>query len=223
MAAKTVLRNLMEQVASAASLPEVYGCALECLQDTLEVERASLLVFDENGAMRFVAWVGLSDDYRAAVEGRTPWQSDDPAAAPVLVRDVQTDPDFEELRPLMAREGIGALAFIPLRYGNRVLGKFTLYYRVAHDFTEDEIAVAETIAAQVAFALEHFRIAGELKERLELEQESRRGREFLAEASHVLATTQNPADTVRHLARILVPRIADWCIVQVVEIGRAHV
>lgn len=217
MAAKTVLRNLMEQVACASSLPEIYGCALECLQDTLDVERPSLLVPDENGLMRFVAWVGLSDRYRAAVEAHAPWQADDADAASALVRDVQADADLEELRPLMESEDIGALACIPLRFGDRVLGRFMLYYREAHDFTEDEVAAAEIIAGQVAFALEHFRIAGELKERLKLEQESRKGREFLAEASHVLATTQNPVDTVRHLARILVPRVADWCIVQVVD------
>lgn len=217
MPGKNLLCNLMEQVARAASLPEVYGCALECLQEILSVERAALLAFDDENVMRFVAWVGLSDRYRAAVEGHTPWTSDDADAAPVLVPDVQQDPELADYRTLMEREGIGALAFIPLRFGKRVLGKFMLYYREPHEFAKDEIAVAENIAGHVAFALEHFRIAGELKKRLSLEQESRKARDFLAEASRVLATTRDPAETVRHLAHILVPRLADWCIVQVVD------
>jgi hypothetical protein len=41
----------MEQIAGADSLPEVYSSALKCLQDTLDVERSSLLVFDQHGIL----------------------------------------------------------------------------------------------------------------------------------------------------------------------------
>lgn len=216
MPAKIVLRNLMELVARATSLPEVYRCALTCLQDTLEVERSSLLAVDDRGVMRFVAWTGLSDRYRAAVEGHCPWTTAADAAS-VLVSDVLEDEALSDYRSVLEREDIRALAFIPLRFGDALLGKFMLYYREPHEFRDEELTVAEIIAGQVAFALEHFRIAGELEERLSLEKESSKAKEFLAEASRILATTHNPADTVRHLARIVVPRLADWCVVQVVD------
>ena len=35
----------------------------------LDVQRASILTFDDEGVMRFRAWRGLSDAYRCATDG----------------------------------------------------------------------------------------------------------------------------------------------------------
>lgn len=217
MRSRSVLRKLIQQVSCAASLPEIYRAGLDTLHQSLDVERSALLVFDEHGTLHFAAWQGLSDTYRAAIEQRIPWRPSDAEAAPLTIPDIAESAALADDRELMAAEQVRALAFIPLRFGGRVLGEFVLHYREPHTFTEDEIAAAELIAGQVAFAFEHFRIAGQLEQQLSIEQESRKARDFLAQASRVLATTQNPADTVRKLARILVPRVADWCIVQVVD------
>ena len=85
MPARAALLKLMDRVAGADSLDEVFQSALNCLQVTLGVERASVLVFDPQGVMRFVAWRGLSEAYRRAVDGHSPWQSDEPDARPILV------------------------------------------------------------------------------------------------------------------------------------------
>ncbi len=222
---KVVLRNLMERVAEAATLPDVYSCALTCLQDTLEVERASLLVFDEHKVMRFVAWTGLSDRYRAAVDGHSPWKPHDTAATPVLVSDVREDPGCADYRAIMESEDIRACAFIPLRFANRVLGKFMLYYREPHEFTEEEIVTAEIIAGSIAFSIEHFRVAGKLEERLVHEQQlanaaeearvaAERARErlqTLAELHDDLASSLEPDAALRLLAKRLAARTADYC------------
>lgn len=174
MPAKAALLELMDRVAGADTLAEVYQSALNCLQVTLGVERASVLLFDPQGVIRFVAWQGLSDAYRRAVDGHSPWRADEPDAKPILVEDVRQAADLTALHPLFEQERIGALAFIPLRFGSRLLGKFMLYYAEPHQFNGDEITVAETVAGHVAFALEHHRIAGELAARLESAEEARR-------------------------------------------------
>lgn len=163
---RLVLRNLIEKVANATSLQEVYDGALGCLHETLGVKRASVLVCDEQGVMRFVAWSGLSDLYRSAVEGHSPWARDEPRPESLVVSDVAAAPDLSAYLPLFEQEQIGALAFIPLRFGLKLLGKFMLYYSRPHDFTEGELALAETIAGHIAFAIEHHRMAGELESRL---------------------------------------------------------
>ncbi len=237
-----VLRTLMERVAEATSLPEVYSCALTCLQDTLEVERSSLLVFDEHKVMRFVAWTGLSDRYRAAVDGHSPWEPHDTDATPVLVRDVRTDPGSADYRALMESEDIRACAFIPLRFGGRVLGKFMLYYREPHEFTEEEVVTAEIIAGSVAFALEHFRSAGQLEERVARERQLARAAEearaaaerarsrlqTLAELHDDLASSLEPDAALRLLAKRLAARTADYCFTYAFDgrsirrVGMAH-
>ncbi|HEX7062044.1 MAG TPA: GAF domain-containing protein [Woeseiaceae bacterium] len=217
MRSRTALRKLIQQVSCATSLPDIYRAALDTLHQSLDVERSALLVTDEQDVLHFVAWQGLSDTYRAAMQHRMAWRPYDADAAPVTIADVTEEGAVAEYRELMAQEQIRALGLFPLRFADRVLGKLMLYYSEPHTFSEDEIAALELIASQVAFAVEHFRVSGELEQRLSIEQESRKAREFLAGASRVLATTRNPADTVRKLARILVPRVADWCIVQVVD------
>lgn len=136
-----------------------YDEAVETIVKLLEVDRASLLLFDPDGVIRFKAWRGLSDTYRSAVEGHSPWRPEDVEARPILVPDVAQDPAWSSYLPTFEAEGIQALAFVPLVHRDRVVGKFMLYYRDPHDFTEAELAVAEVLAAHVALALDR-RAAG---------------------------------------------------------------
>lgn len=348
-----LLRQLMDQVAAATSLEAVSESALKGLARVLGVERAAVLVYDEEGILRFLAWTGISTEHRAAVEGHSPWERDDPDPRPILVADVRNEPRLAPYLPLFEREGIRALGFIPLRFGSTLLGEFLLCYSERHECTPEEVAEAEAIAGHVAFAIEHRRMAANLEARLaaehtcrqeaeheaalrrkneqrlqmalgaghmcawewdiasgrlewsaELEQvlgpgaedfaatiesyqsyvhpadlpriralvdrvknerlqiyeieyrlvppdgilrwisskaraiygsngaparlvgvctdvtehrRMERSKEFLAETSRVLATTLRPEDTVRYLARLVVPRLADWCIIQVVD------
>jgi PAS domain S-box-containing protein len=149
------LLTLTKAVAAASSPEEVYAAALSCLRDCLRVEKASILVFDAAGVMRFKAWLDLSPAYRRAVDGHSPWQPDTKDPQPVLVPDVAREPSLAGLREIVESEGIQALAFVPLLIGDKLLGKFMLYYPERHEFTAEEVAVAEAIASHVAFAVDH--------------------------------------------------------------------
>src|SRR6266498_3877365 len=139
--------RLTDALSRASTLDDVYAAALDALQAGLHVERASILLFDENDFCGFVAWRGLSDDYRAAVNGHTPWRPDTPNPEPICVGDVYADASLEWLYPLFRAEGIRALAFFPLAYRDRVLGKFMVYFDAPHDFYPNEVELARTIAA----------------------------------------------------------------------------
>ena len=138
-------------------LDDIYSAALDTLAECLEVSRASVLLFDPDGVMRFRAWRGLSSEYRAAVQGHSPWTPDSVDAVPLLVSDVTREPSLEEYQPVFAREGIAALGFIPLVSLGRVIGKFMLYYATPHAFDDEEVKLAEVIASAVAFAVERGR------------------------------------------------------------------
>lgn len=153
----STLYELTLAVASATRDEDIYDAALAALEDSLGVSRASLLLFDADGVMRFRAWRQLSDEYRAAVDGHSPWKPDTRDAAPVVVEDVLADPSLVALLPAFEREGIRALAFVPLALGQRLLGKFMLYYAEPHTFDEREIVTAQAIAAHVTFAVDQVR------------------------------------------------------------------
>ena len=148
---------LMERVARATSAAQVYEAAMDCLEHALRVDRSAVLLFDEAAVMRFVAWRGLSPGYREKVEGHTPWSPGAVDAAPVVVADVAADPELAAFGELFEAERIAALAFIPLQFGDALLGKFMLYFREPYAPHEHELAVARAVAGHVAFALDRFR------------------------------------------------------------------
>ncbi|HSL10898.1 MAG TPA: SpoIIE family protein phosphatase [Actinomycetota bacterium] len=148
------LWRLTDAVARAGSVPEIVPVALDAVDGTVAPDRSAILLFDADGVMRFEGWRGLSDHYRAAVDGHSPWQPDTPDPQPVLIEDPATEPTLAALLPTIEAEGIRSLAFVPLATRGRVLGKFMLYYDAPHRFTADEILVAEAIASHVAFAID---------------------------------------------------------------------
>jgi PAS domain S-box-containing protein len=149
--------RLTDALSRTSTLDDVYVAALDTLQSSMRVERASILLFDENDFCAFVAWRGLSDAYRAAVNGHTPWRPDTPNAEPICIRDVLADASMATYEPVFRAEGIRALGFFPLVYRDRVLGKFMTYYAEPHDFDPVEVELARTIAAQIAFGVARIR------------------------------------------------------------------
>ena len=147
------LYTLVDHVSRASSVATIYEEALIALMATVMPDRASVLVFDEAGVMRFRAWHALSDTYRAAVDGHSPWARGAVNPQPIVVRDVFADPSLAPFEPVFRAEGIRALAFIPLVGDGQLLGKFMLYYDTSHDLSTDELQLAQTIAHHVAFGL----------------------------------------------------------------------
>jgi PAS domain S-box-containing protein len=149
-----VCLSLTEAISRTRTVEEIYASALDALRHGLGVSRASILLFDPDGVMRFKAYRGLSEAYRAAVEGHTPWTSDSPNPMPIVVPDVASESSLTTFLPTIQAEGIAAMAFIPLVSLGRVVGKFMLYYDETHAFEPDEIQLAGLIASHVAFAVE---------------------------------------------------------------------
>jgi GAF domain-containing protein len=111
--------------------------------------------------LKFVAWRGLSDHYRQAVEGLSPWTRETKNPAPISVGDIDGADLDSSLKAAVKAEGIAALAFIPLTVRGELVGKFVTYYEGPHVFTDAEIDRAVTIARQLGFGLERVRAEDE--------------------------------------------------------------
>lgn len=148
------LFELTRSVANATRPEDIYEAALISLRKSLGVTKSAILLLDAKKVMRFAASLELSPAYLKAVEGHSPWVLDQTDPQPVLVADVALEPSLDRLRKAIEAERIRATAFIPLVVGGRLIGKFMLYYAEPHTFTEYELLVSQTIASQVAFALD---------------------------------------------------------------------
>jgi PAS domain S-box-containing protein len=160
------LYTFTDRLFRAVSRNDVYEAGLDAILDVLRCDRASILLFDDCDVMRFVSWRALSDEYRRAVDGHSPWKPADQAANPICIEDIEKASDLsEELRGVVRAERIAALAFIPIFAGGKIAGKFMAYYDVPHTFAPKEIEAGITIARQLGFGLERLR-AEETTQRL---------------------------------------------------------
>ena len=108
------ISHLTDVVARASDAGTILDEALDVLLDALEADRAAVLLADAAGVMRFRAWRNLSDGYRAAADGHSPWSAATPNPAPVLVPDVRNEPSLAALRE---RCGNREASVIPLLDG----------------------------------------------------------------------------------------------------------
>jgi PAS domain S-box-containing protein len=185
-AAQAALFDFSDRLQRAGTAAEIHAAALETIASALGCDRASILVFDDNGVMRFAAWRGLSNEYRRAVEGHTPWPPGSLDAAPMAIVDVDAADIAEPLKRVIRDEGIAALAFVPLVGNGRLIGKFMLYYDRPHEFDREELELAVTIARQLAFALERERVEVE-RQRADLAlRESEQRFRLMADAAPVM-------------------------------------
>ena len=158
------LYRFAQAVVAADRVEMVFDAALSALQTAVGATRAAILTFDDEGVMRFRASRNLSDTYRVAVEGHSPWPRDAVAPQPVLIEDVHADPSMKSYVPLFDAEGIGSLAFIPLVTRGQLIGKFVVYYAQAHTYSEQEVELASAMAHHLASVTARFAAFARLEE-----------------------------------------------------------
>jgi PAS domain S-box-containing protein len=153
----SVCLQLTHAINRSDRFEDIYEAALDALESGLAVSKASILFFDPDGVMRFKAWRKLSEGYRRAVEGHTPWAPGAKGAEPIVVADVTENVELAPFLKTILAERIAAMAFIPLEDADGVIGKFMLYFPEPRDLSPEELQLASLIATQVAFAVSRSR------------------------------------------------------------------
>jgi PAS domain S-box-containing protein len=159
------LYELAQRQQEAKTSDEIYKAALDAILSALPCDRASILLYDQQQALRFVAWHGLSEKYRRAMEGHWPWKPNVKNPQPVCIADVDAADIPKSLKSTIRSEGICAAGVIPLVSKGTLIGEFMTYYNTPHRFTDDELKLAITIARQLAQAIQQKRDEDVLREK----------------------------------------------------------
>lgn len=151
------------------------------------------------GVSDTVAEIALADDlpagdaigshapvwYRSRAERDERWPS---------LRRVDTESESTVVLPLEARE--------------RTVGCLSIGFAEVRDFAPQEIAGLVAVAEHCALALDRAML-------FDTERSGRETLEFLAEGTRLMVSALEPAQVLRALVRLAVPRLAPWCAVYV--------
>jgi PAS domain S-box-containing protein len=120
----------------------------------------------------------------------------------VIVNDVMANPTHK-FNPLLPETR--AEAAIPLKIGSRVIGAIDIQSKAVNAFTEDEITVLQTLADQIAVAIDNAR-SFELSQQavMEMRELDRMKSQFLANMSHELRT---PLNSIIGFSRVIIKGI----------------
>jgi signal transduction histidine kinase/ActR/RegA family two-component response regulator len=146
------------------------------------------------------------------------------------VEDVRAAPMLSERQEAYAIEGIQSMLAVPLRLGGRLSGTLVFYYRSRQQFDEVRTKMAGALGNLAAVAISTAELyEDQLRQKERVERAHQRA-SFLAEASIALGSSLDYEDTLKRVAQLAVPDIADWCAVDIVDteggikrLGVAHV
>ena len=218
------LQRVAAALAKAGTISAVTESVLPIVIDVTGAASASLGVFDEAGRrLSLVGAVGLDDETLAQwsalpVDAPLPVTEAVRSRRPVII----PDPDTlaAEYPHLVGPEGGPAgkaWAALPLTRDDDVVGAMALTFGEPREFDDEDRRFLAIVAQQCGEALERARLFE--AERAAREEAVRRQERlnFLAEATEILSGSLEWEETLRRLVKLCVPRLADWCIVDVAE------
>jgi PAS domain S-box-containing protein len=129
-----------------------------------------------------------------------------------IAEDVFSHPGLVQRREFYEAEGIRSMVRVVLKIENEACVTVSFYYRQPRRFSETDCKYARALGNLAVSAL----YTSELQE---AQHRERSRLKFLAEASAILASSLHYEDTLRSIARLAVPYLADGCTVGMEEEG----
>src|SRR5881396_2412181 len=115
--------------------------------------------------------------------------------------------------PVLRESGIRSLLGVPILFEGRVVGVLHVGTLQPRQFRRADAQLLQVVADRIGLGIEYSRLyEQERNARARSEAEQRRSR-FLANVSALLATTLDYEATLRNLARLAVPELGDWCVI----------
>jgi GAF domain-containing protein len=121
-----------------------------------DADGAGLMLVDQEGALR---WASATDQSAQTVEDGQERLAQGPCAvafsqrAPATIRNVNTDPDWQEFTKVLLGEGIFAALSVPVELDGGVVGTLDIYAGDPRDWDPGEVAALQAYAGLVASLL----------------------------------------------------------------------
>jgi GAF domain-containing protein len=222
LAARLVrLQQVAAELSRATTVDEAAEVVVTHAAQALGSGLATVSLLVDDDTLEVVRSRGISDDIRQRWE-RYPVSAELPGSVavrtgePVIVGSVE---EMEQRFPLLAGQAKvdSSLICVPMRVGSRTIGAISLNFPLARDITSRaELAFFASLADTCAQAVDRARALSSLETAVARLS-------FLADATGEMAGSLDYRETLATIANLVVPRLADWCAVDlVVEDGEGR-
>jgi excisionase family DNA binding protein len=215
-------QRVTEALAAALTPALVADVVMAQCVSALEADTGIVATLDDSGdVLQIVQSVGFAPGALDPWQ-RTPLDPSLPLAEVVLSgepRFFDTSAAMLDRYPTLAQSPLmnRAWALAPIRLEERVLGSMYLGFGRPRTFDADDRLFLQTLAYQCAQALERARLYEVERRARAAAEASQRRLAFLAEASRILSRSLDLDETLAALTRLLVPQLADYCTVQLLD------
>ncbi|HET7556181.1 MAG TPA: GAF domain-containing protein, partial [Gaiellaceae bacterium] len=208
------LQRVAELLAEAVTPEQVLDAILTEGVRAAEARAGSIgVVSDDGTTIEMLAQLGYRPEVMAnwttfGVDAPTPMSDVIRTGRPLFISNVR---ERNRLYPALAEQGQGdghALVIVPLAVEGRVFGAMSLSFDHDVEFEPERREMKMALARQAAQAITRSRLFA-------AEQAMRKRMTFLAEASELLASSLDYNRTLRRLAQLCVPHLADWCAIDI--------
>src|SRR6059058_182830 len=206
------LEAVTDTALARLSLEELLSELLVRVRSILGVDTAAILLLNGGDLVARVA-KGLEEEVEAGVRiplgrgfaGRVAAEK-----RPIFIDDVD---HADVMNPILRQKGIRSLLGVPILFEGKVIGVLHVGTLHPRHFRRDDAQLLQVVADRIGLGIEYSRLyEEERRARARSEAEQRRSR-FLANVSALLATTLDYEATLRNLARLAVPELGDWCVI----------
>jgi PAS domain S-box-containing protein len=212
-------RSTMQAVARLAVSDIADWCLIDVIPDGqfhrvavgyAEPSRAELArQLEQQGLLDPQARIGPPQVLRTGESELLPWVTDE------ILRSIARTPHAHDTLRSM---NIVSVMTVAIRNAQGIVGIVTfISAESGRRFGSEDLKLAEDLAVRAGVAMENARLFELVRqERATAEWQERRSA-FLARASEILASSLDFRSTLSGVARLAVPEVADWCVVDLLE------
>jgi GAF domain-containing protein len=161
--------DLAKSIGAIGSLDPERGLALtlqqiaDAAKQLFRADGAGLMLVDADGQLR---WASASDQTSQNLEDGQERLAQGPCAVafsqrlPAAIRNIHTEPDWQDFTQVLLAEGISAALSVPVELDGGVIGTLDIYAGEPRDWDPSEVAAIQVYAGLVASLLSAAVMAG---------------------------------------------------------------
>jgi PAS domain S-box-containing protein len=206
------LQSITEAALAPRSLDQLLRGVAERIHEVVEADTTMILLPTEDGAYLTMAHAvglaaGAGRDLRVPIgQGLTGRIA---ASGQPLIVDDADEVDLPPLRDAHVRSLVG----VPLSVDGDLVGVVHAARRRRGGFSAEETRLLQLVGDRVSTAIRNARLMEEAQRARRVTETVRQRSVFLADATTALFAGRDPVSALATVARLAVPAVADWCVI----------